>query len=973
MVNKIYWIIKVWSVWHICLFQWSSCVKCPIPCNCKTGTFERVANCSGLKVSSEAIDTMFTDLQPQTTNLYIYNMDIDGFPEHQQLTSPALRTLHIKSGRLHSLRRGLRFLSATVKANLAVVNLSGNKLTVLLPDDFLNFTNLDTLDLSNNRLDKIYSNAFADLPTLQELDLSNNPISNQLRNHKIFNGLHNLVTLKLRNCSLSSVHERAFSQLRNLEYLDLEQNAFQALPVMALNKIPKLRGLYARYNDVRELHDTTASLRSLAYLYLSHNNISIIHPSALSGLEKLREIYIEGNMLKTLPHQLQMTFHYLDKVNLLDNPWQCDCGLVWLRNWYDNKSSSYSSPVCEWPAHIAIRDIHPQDMRCPLNNVSLHVACHVTSWSGGDECPLCPAFRKVDKDNSCTCLPGYTRNVTDVCSPCPLGFYKASSGPGPCVPCDERSSTITSGSDTCVCAPGWTMRRGRCRECPENTYKSQFGLHACVPCQEHAFSPEGSTGQEMCQCLDDAGRPIKDVTTCEAPLRPYRVTVHVPAKEEPAEHDNPNSILPKVYVPMGVASFLSATCIVIVIAVCCRRRRSRYSQLFFSSRKKGVKIIHASPDECRFTDGKYFSFEGRYAEWSHITVKRLKIGRLLGRGAFGNVHEGFAYGTGIADNRPLRVAIKRLKDSASDEERQAFKTELDQMRLLGNHTNIIGLVGSCNLNGQMAILMEYAEMGNLLSYLKEKSAKLENYVSVSADGAIAEEKSRQITEETELMLFAWQIARGMAHLESLKCVHRDLASRNVLIAAGPIAKISDFGLTRDVYENGYYFRTSKGRLPYKWLSPEALLWGQYNNKSDVWSFGVLLWEIATLGGSPYPGVPADHLSELHRTGYRMPQPPNCPDKLYGIINACWNEDPRQRPPFHRLTEILDQLLLGVAEREYLALESVPKQEMFHSSQAKSADTIVRQENTKGAVGMTSVDNSDMSTSGYSSSQAGFYS
>ncbi|ESO99524.1 hypothetical protein LOTGIDRAFT_63499, partial [Lottia gigantea] len=291
-----------------------------------------------------------------------------------------------------------------------------------------------------------------------------------------------------------------------------------------------------------------------------------------------------------------------------------------------------------------------------------------------------------------------------------------------------------------------------------------------------------------------------------------------------------------------------------------------------------------------------------------IPIKKLKIGRALGKGAFGVVNEAYAYGGTSFDNKTFKVAVKRIKDTASGDEINSLKQELEQMKLIGSHANIISLYGFCKFRGQSMIIMELAELGDLLTYLKEKCSNSHNYVSVSADGNISEEETKQITEDGELMSFAWQVAKGMSHMESLKCIHRDLAARNVLLATGPVAKISDFGLSRDVYENGYYLKETKGRLPFKWLSPEALLWGQFSSKGDVWSYGMLLWEITTLGASPYPGIPAENMADLHRSGYRMPRPPNCPKDLYDIMRGCWNEDPRKRPTFLKLCELMENLL-----------------------------------------------------------------
>lgn len=147
----------------------------------------------------------------------------------------------------------------------------------------------------------------------------------------------------------------------------------------------------------------------------------------------------------------------------------------------------------------------------------------------------------------------------------------------------------------------------------------------------------------------------------------------------------------------------------------------------------------------------------------------------------------------------------------------------------------------------------------------------------------------------------------MEYLASKRCVHRDLAARNVLVCENNVLKIADFGLARNI-QGDYYRKTTDGRVPIKWMAPESLSGQRYTSQSDVWSYGVVLWELMTLGRSPYPGINAHDLHPLLEGGYRMPAPYNCPPEVYQLMRQCWERKPDLRPTFSQLTLLLDRLL-----------------------------------------------------------------
>ncbi|XP_023351301.1 fibroblast growth factor receptor 2 isoform X5 [Sarcophilus harrisii] len=293
---------------------------------------------------------------------------------------------------------------------------------------------------------------------------------------------------------------------------------------------------------------------------------------------------------------------------------------------------------------------------------------------------------------------------------------------------------------------------------------------------------------------------------------------------------------------------------------------------------------------------------------------KLTLGKPLGEGCFGQVV--MAEAVGIDKDKPkeaVTVAVKMLKDDATEKDLSDLVSEMEMMKMIGKHKNIINLLGACTQDGPLYVIVEYASKGNLREYLRARRPPGMEY---SFD--INRVPEEQMTFK-DLVSCTYQLARGMEYLASQKCIHRDLAARNVLVTENNVMKIADFGLARDINNIDYYKKTTNGRLPVKWMAPEALFDRVYTHQSDVWSFGVLMWEIFTLGGSPYPGIPVEELFKLLKEGHRMDKPANCTNELYMMMRDCWHAVPSQRPTFKQLVEDLDRILTLTTNEEYLDL------------------------------------------------------
>ncbi|XP_028668720.2 fibroblast growth factor receptor 4 [Erpetoichthys calabaricus] len=293
----------------------------------------------------------------------------------------------------------------------------------------------------------------------------------------------------------------------------------------------------------------------------------------------------------------------------------------------------------------------------------------------------------------------------------------------------------------------------------------------------------------------------------------------------------------------------------------------------------------------------------------------LVLGKPLGEGCFGQVVRAEAYGMNKENlDHACTVAVKMLKDDATDKDLADLISEMELMKIMDKHKNIINLLGVCTQDGPLYVIVEYASKGSLREYLRARRPPGMDYTF-----DITKVPEEQLTFK-DLLSCAYQVARGMEYLASKRCIHRDLAARNVLVTEDNVMKIADFGLARGVHQIDYYKKTTNGRLPVKWMAPEALFDRVYTHQSDVWSFGVLMWEIFTLGGSPYPGIPVEELFKLLKEGHRMDKPSNCTHELYMLMTECWHAVPLQRPTFKRLVEELDRVLASVSD-EYLDLST----------------------------------------------------
>ncbi|XP_051957270.1 macrophage-stimulating protein receptor [Xyrauchen texanus] len=283
-----------------------------------------------------------------------------------------------------------------------------------------------------------------------------------------------------------------------------------------------------------------------------------------------------------------------------------------------------------------------------------------------------------------------------------------------------------------------------------------------------------------------------------------------------------------------------------------------------------------------------------------IPASMLKVHhhQIIGKGHFGTVYHGY-----LTDhnNREIHCAVKSLNRITDVEEVEQFLKEGILMKGF-HHSNVLSLLGILlPEEGLPLVVLPYMKHGDLRHFIR------------------CEKRNPTVKD---LIGFGLQVAKGMEYLAQKKFVHRDLAARNCMLDESYTVKVADFGMARDVLEKEYYSVQDhrKAKLPVKWMAIESLQTQKFTTKSDVWSFGVLMWEMLTRGASPYPEVDPYDITHYLLKGRRLPQPQFCPDPLYAIMLQCWDPDPERRPTFSTLVSAVMSILSSLEGEHYISLK-----------------------------------------------------
>uniref|UniRef100_A0A8C6T0N5 Tyrosine-protein kinase n=1 Tax=Neogobius melanostomus TaxID=47308 RepID=A0A8C6T0N5_9GOBI len=311
-------------------------------------------------------------------------------------------------------------------------------------------------------------------------------------------------------------------------------------------------------------------------------------------------------------------------------------------------------------------------------------------------------------------------------------------------------------------------------------------------------------------------------------------------------------------------------------------RRDSERLLLNLQNRRGTFLVR----ESETTKGAYCLSVLDYDNTKGLNVKHYKIRKLDSGGFYITSRTQFTslqqlvFHYRSTWNGTTRVAIKTLKPGTMSPE--AFLQEAQVMKKL-RHEKLVQLYAVVS-EEPIYIVTEFMSQGSLLDFLKGDAGKM--------------------LRLPQLVDMAAQIAAGMAYVERMNYVHRDLRAANILVGDSLVCKVADFGLARLIEDNEYTARQG-AKFPIKWTAPEAALYGRFTIKSDVWSFGVLLTELATKGRVPYPGMVNREVLDQVERGYRMPCPSECPSSLHELMLSCWRKDPEERPTFEYLQGFLE--------------------------------------------------------------------
>uniref|UniRef100_A0A670JEV9 receptor protein-tyrosine kinase n=1 Tax=Podarcis muralis TaxID=64176 RepID=A0A670JEV9_PODMU len=547
----------------------------------------------------------------------------------------------------------------------------------------------------------------------------------------------------------------------------------------------------------------------------------------------------------------------------------------------------------------------------------------------------------------CTCKAGYEPENNVACKACTAGMFKANQGAGTCTQCPSNSRSTSEAAHICTCRNGYYRADFDPSEVPCTTPSTVPIMHQVSASMRSITlswpQPEQPNGiildyeiryyEKVSRiCIPEisstmGARPSTDHNEYNSSmaksqtntaridgLRPGMVyVVQVRARTvagygkysgkmcfQTLTDDDYKSEL-REQLPLIAGSAAAGVVFIVslvAISIVCSRKRAYSKEAVYSDKLQHYSTGRGSPGMKIYIDP--FTYEDpneavrEFAK--EIDVSFVKIEEVIGAGEFGEVYKGRLK---LPGKREIYVAIKTLKAGYSEKQRRDFLSEASIMGQF-DHPNIIRLEGVVTKSRPVMIITEFMENGALDSFLRQNDGQ---FTVIQLVGMLR------------------GIAAGMKYLAEMNYVHRDLAARNILVNSNLVCKVSDFGLSRylqDDTSDPTYTSSLGGKIPVRWTAPEAIAYRKFTSASDVWSYGILMWEVMSFGERPYWDMSNQDVINAIEQDYRLPPPMDCPAALHQLMLDCWQKDRNTRPRFAEIVNTLDKMIRNPASLKTVA-------------------------------------------------------
>ncbi|XP_036821910.1 ephrin type-B receptor 1 isoform X3 [Oncorhynchus mykiss] len=565
---------------------------------------------------------------------------------------------------------------------------------------------------------------------------------------------------------------------------------------------------------------------------------------------------------------------------------------------------------------------------------------------------------------SCTCKAGFETDNGNVCRACPPGTFKSSQGPGLCLQCPSNSRSAAEAATICACRNGYYRGDVDQPDMPCTTPSIVPIMHQ-VSSTMKSFTlswpqPEQPNGiildyelrfyeKDHAEINSTMVRSETNTARVEGLRAGTVYVVQVRARtvagfgkysgkmcfQTLTDDDYKSELREQLPLIAGsAAAGLVFIVSLVAISIVCSRKRAYTKEAVYSDKLQHYSTgrelsLRADMSNCPSPMGCPTHFSGSpgmkiyidpftYEDPNEavrefakeIDVSTVKIEEVIGAGEFGEVYKGRLK---LPGKREIYVAIKTLKAGYVEKQRRDFLSEASIMGQF-DHPNIIRLEGVVTKSRPVMIVTEFMENGALDSFLRQN------------DG--------QFTV-IQLVGMMRGISAGMKYLSEMNYVHRDLAARNILVNSNLVCKVSDFGLSRylqDDTSDPSYTSSLGGKIPVRWTAPEAIAYRKFTSASDVWSYGIVMWEVMSFGERPYWDMSNQDVINAIEQDYRLPSPMDCPSALHQLMLDCWQKDRNARPRFTDIVNTLDKMIRNPASLKQVAsIPAVPSQPLLDRS------------------------------------------